>query len=286
MPNWCNNSISLVSGDEKQLRKIRNMIKKGMKKPKLVTGWTDAYFFNKDGSLNKKFTVDDLIDFKDFKHKTITNIEKFAAHLDDEKSQFVLLITFEDGKSKFFETKVFPANTSFTITDDSLINMILVLSGLNTFDINVVPDEYNARGYINDIGDIHSTFDDRYYFQLDIDSAWSPCLVIDWAIKTNKKLDYDNIQVLIRAEEPGCEIYYNNDTEGLIYPESYCLDSDYEELDAIKRYYLDEASLVEAVKEAFLGTNYEEKTKDAETIQDLEDILSSDDDHFFCVHSF
>lgn len=74
-------------------------------------------------------------------------------------------------------------------------------------------------GSIEGVSPIEKSGDD-YYIRVAMETRWSPMIN-----GFNKLLGrYLNLHAVYVAEEPGCEIYINTDTEGRFFNVKYCLD--------------------------------------------------------------
>ena len=87
-------------------------------------------------------------------------------------------------------------------------------------------EEIDHNGYIRGtIYDI-STFKyneelNQFYIIVGYETAWSPMIEgFDYLLKTH----YKNLQALTIAEEPGCDIYINEDINHYFFKTQYCLD--------------------------------------------------------------
>lgn len=90
---------------------------------------------------------------------------------------------------------------------------------------------------------------------------------------------YPSVKVYYCEEEPGCDIYYTNDTTGLYFPEEYLLDG-YDGTD----YYLNLEDVCKRVQEI---TGIEVNTEDdVNEALDLFNEKHEDEDMFYYLHKF
>ena len=90
---------------------------------------------------------------------------------------------------------------------------------------------------------------------------------------------YPSVKVYYCEEEPGCDIYYTNDTTGLYFPEEYLLDG-YDVMD----YYLNLEDVCRRVQEI---TGIEVNTEDdVNEALDLFNEKHEDEDMFYYLHKF
>ncbi len=80
------------------------------------------------------------------------------------------------------------------------------------------------RGFIQDISPIEKIWSDghiKHYFTVSQEDAWGPHISMWSGIINESEL---NISIDYTAEEPGCGIYVNTDTEGIFFPDRYLCD--------------------------------------------------------------
>ena len=92
---------------------------------------------------------------------------------------------------------------------------------------------------------------------------------------------FPSIKVYYREEEPGCEVYYTNDTTGSYFSETYFLDS-YDE----QRYFETIEDAAESVSE-IVGHKVEaDSTNIQEALDEYVEAQENPDDHFYSFHEF
>jgi len=78
-------------------------------------------------------------------------------------------------------------------------------------------EKISCRGEMTNLGDYEPG---DWYFMLDADTAWSPTDEL-WETVIEQ---YEDVYYVYVAEEPGCEIFINTDTEGRFFNETYLID--------------------------------------------------------------
>ena len=92
---------------------------------------------------------------------------------------------------------------------------------------------------------------------------------------------FPSIKVYYREEEPGCNVYYTNDTTGSYFSETYFLDS-YDE----QRYFETIEDAAESVSE-IVGHKVEaDSTNIQEALDEYVEAQENPDDHFYSFHEF
>lgn len=92
-------------------------------------------------------------------------------------------------------------------------------------------DNCYCRGWIQDISEIEGNprYEYESFFFIDSNDAWSPILPNVLSHVIASKFPDEELYIDYIAEEGGCGIYVNTDTEGTYFPERYLLvdDCDY-----------------------------------------------------------
>ncbi len=92
---------------------------------------------------------------------------------------------------------------------------------------------------------------------------------------------FPSIKVYYREEEPGCNVYYTNDTTGSYFSETYFLDS-YDE----QRYFETIEDAAESVSD-LVGHKVEaDSTNIQEALDEYVEAQENPDDHFYSFHEF
>ena len=97
---------------------------------------------------------------------------------------------------------------------DALYQKMKVLQGQNLGQLvkalGKTPDEVMCRGEWYDLEFQGDTL------RMTFETAWTPCYEVTNLLKTV----YPSLRVFYKAEEPGCEVYLKNDSEGKYFPET------------------------------------------------------------------
>ena len=120
---------------------------------------------------------------------------------------------------KDFET----AMTTIEEGANNWIGRLLVYKGMSLEEV-----EIECRSFVDYYSSLQEVHDDDC-FVIETSSAWGPMTeMYDWMAKTYE------LEYVLCAEEPGCQVYVNTDTEGNYYQDRYYIsfeEEDEEELD-------------------------------------------------------
>lgn len=134
-------------------------------------------------------------------------------------------------------------------------------------------DDY-IRGPIYECGRIK--YDDGdFWLSFEFESAWSP--MID-GLQTILNENYKTLRMVVIAEECGCDIYINTDTQHRFFKDKYCTYDD----DKGSEYFTSDEDLIKYMKEEF-GYDIE----DVDALEDDDEFEIDDDDyHSVSFHRF
>lgn len=130
-----------------------------------------------------------------------------------------------------------------------------------------------GRSFINWVGDIeirHAPDSKTYWtFSFDLQDAWAP-----YPTELAAFADFFVIDYVYVAEEPGCLVYINSDTEGLFFDWKYVLDCDWEHA-----YYSEEQNLVKDFNRYY--------SADCKTFDECRDYISRNlNDEWIVIEKF
>lgn len=126
--------------------------------------------------------------------------------------------------------------------------------------------EADCRGFITYIEEYENYDEDLCHFRIEQEDAWYPKVGVWREILSN---NFPDIEMVYVAEECGCEIYINSDTDGLFFTQKYCaeicdgeygdyIDSDYFDTQIDLLHYLEMHIPHEDIDEALMGNpNYD-----------------------------
>jgi len=83
---------------------------------------------------------------------------------------------------------------------------------------SIIKHSFHSRGFLDYVSEIE--YGDVPYLQISVSSAWSPIFDTYNMISKAYELEY-----VLLAEEPGCEIYINTDKLGQFFQDKYLLDT-------------------------------------------------------------
>lgn len=129
-------------------------------------------------------------------------------------------ITFEGNKKDikdFHEKLIKITKTPSRIENDFGSHWLGNVVDYFVLDSNVV----RCRGSISYIDTCFDLSEEECYFEIVTDTAWEPMINM-WSLIIEEY--YPSISFVYVAEEPGCEIFINTDTEGKHYTDRFLLD--------------------------------------------------------------
>ena len=153
------------------------------------------------------------------------------------------------------------------------ITLIDFYKELTNLTIDEIDRTLEGRGQLQSI----SYNDDR--IEIEFESAWTP---------VNKDIEkiaiLNNLNSVCLAEENGCDIFLNTDTEGLFYDSQYQIDCCLK--DTEEEYYTEYFNSLEQMLDFCRNTLY----LDFNTFEELENFCdnfeSDDDEEFISLHDF
>lgn len=123
-------------------------------------------------------------------------------------------------------------------------------------EVGLSPNDYECRGFVEDYQDPSEY--DGVAFNVWSSTAWSPQMEgIDAIVKKFNKDNDTHIRFYYSSEEPGFEIYENNDATGDVFNEGYIVD----DLDDDTHYLDFEDDIYDWLNSAY-GTNFINETTD------------------------
>ncbi len=133
------------------------------------------------------------------------------------------------------------------------------------------PDNISCRGFIQYVDDIEEGCSDLYYVKIEQEDAWGPVPDVYDLLLSEHFNNYPDLGYFYIAEEPGCEVYINTDTEGLIFTDHWyvefrkkgeCIDTEYyesgEEKDMLEDINKHVGRTFESIKEVYNFCSTEE----------------------------
>ena len=140
-------------------------------------------------------------------------------------------------------------------------------------------DKFPCRGAVYYISEI----EDSRQFYIDQEDAWLPKITVWQEIL---KKNYPEINLVFRAEEPGCEIFINSDIEGDYISEEYYLDYCLPDTDYVTEFFNDKSSLILYGKKLFdddsICTVSDIRSRAEAIIENSDDA----DDYFFSLYKY
>ena len=156
----------------------------------------------------------------------------------------------------------------------------MVLHGYGNREISSVIDK---RDFFTSCDTKLSVKDNTYSFSMDTETAWAPHMEVFRKVLQER---YGNqILMVYMAEECGCGVYINSDTEGKYFPERYMVDCCHAG-EFHKEYFDTYEDAVEWIQGEYkdFGFGLFDTVEDVE--RKVRDISAMDEDGFFCFRRF
>lgn len=167
--------------------------------------------------------------------------------------------------------------------DDFDSNNFLRLLLLNGYSEPEAEESCDRRDSFSDCDPKITKDGDTYFFEAETETAWSPHMEVLQKMLAEKY--HNTIRMVYTAEEPGCGVYYNSDTEGRFFSTRYkvdcCHDGDY-----LEEYFAEYQQLVDWVNTEYTDINVS-KYDNADDIEKKVSLYCSDateDDYFYIDH--
>lgn len=204
------------------------------------------------------------------KNESVRKLYDFLSELDKKVKKEGVVIKKSDGSERTYHC----------------LNYYLIQEALN------IPEDLmaNGRGDVVEIQDFITRKDGQAYFELVMSDGWSAYPEI-WENILERRFTKD-IKLAYKAEEPGCEVFFIEDPDGLFFKEKYLVDaylgedSEWEYFTSEKDCYRYSAEKIGRYCENNGISFKKELYPDLNGLQELIRDLTDDGDYFFNIHKF
>lgn len=170
-------------------------------------------------------------------------------------------------------------SAAFTTRDSHFYNL-MVLHGYGNREISAVIDK---RDFFTSCDTKLSVKEDTYSFRLDTETAWEPHMEVFRKVLQEK---YGNvIRMVYLAEECGCGIFINSDTEGKFLPERFMVDCCHNG-DYFKESFHSFEEALDWLRREYPDTGFGKYDSIADIEEKVNNSVLRGEDDFFTMHRF